>query len=88
VPLVIAVHAAFQVALFAGVTDDARYARRLVRVRIGLDILVAVVALEAAVNAGAELVTIHCKAVSRGILPVFVGMAGETISLRDEFSRP
>ena len=53
----------------------------LVGVRIFLDVGVAVVALEAAVNALAEGVAIDADVVAGGVLQAFVGMAGEAVGL-------
>lgn len=56
----------------------------VVRMRIFLDVGVAVVALQAAVNTGAELVAINGDAVPSGVLHGFVTMAGEAICLRSQ----
>ena len=53
---------------------------------IFLDVGVAVVALQAAVNAGTELVAINGDAVAGGVLHRFVAVACEAISLRSEIA--
>lgn len=50
--------------------------------RVFLDIGVAVVALQAAVNAGTEFAAIYGDAVPRCIGHALVGVAGEAIGLR------
>jgi len=56
--LPVRVHAAFQIAFLSRVASHTLYARNLVGVRIGLDVRMAVAALETAVNARAELAAV------------------------------
>lgn len=56
--------------------------RDVIRMRIFLDVRMAVIALQAAVDAGAEFVAIYGDAVACGILHRLVAMACEAISLR------
>ena len=59
----------------------------MIGVRILLDIGVAVVALQATVNAGAELVSVDRDAVALRIGHALVAVTGETVSLRNETVR-
>ena len=75
---------------FDGFVGVARFALDLgdvVGVGIFLDVGVAVVALQAAMNALAELVAIDADAVAGGVLHGLVAMAGEAIGLCRKLAR-
>ncbi len=80
-------NAARQLGCFVGVTGLAVNLGDVVRMGIFLDVCVAIVALQAAVDAGAELLTIHRNAMPGGILHGLIAMTGEAICLRDKSTR-
>lgn len=80
--------AALQIAFLSRVTRQTLHARHLVRMRICLDVRVAVSAFETAVNARAQLVAVHRQAVPGRVLHVLVGVASEAIILRMESPGP
>jgi hypothetical protein len=81
------VHAACQVRGFVGVARLALDLGDVVWVRILLDVGMAVVALQAAVDACTELAAIDGDAVTCGVGHGFVTVAREAISLRSEAAR-
>ena len=62
-----------------GVATLALHWRHLIRMRILLDAGVAIVALQAAVDAGAKVVGIHADTVPQSILHPCAPMAGEAV---------
>ncbi len=74
-------HAAGQFRCLVGVAALAIDLRDVIRVRVFLDICVAVVALKAAMDAGAEFVPIYGDAVPGRILHRLVAVAGQALRL-------
>ena len=75
-------HAARELRGFVGVAGFAIDFGNVIGVGIFLDVGVAVVTLQATVNAGAELVAVDGDAVACRILHGLVAMAGEAVRLR------
>ena len=80
--LAIVVHAAFQIALLGRMAHRTLHNRDLVRMRICLDVSMAVGAFKGAMNAGAELVAIDSETMACPVLHVLVSVAGEAFGLR------
>ena len=80
-------NAALQTLGLAGVAGPAVDRRDVLGMGIFLDVGVAVIALQAAVYALAELAAIDCNAVARGIGHGLVAVAGEAIGLVGEAAR-
>jgi hypothetical protein len=78
----IGVDASREFSRLAGVAGVALDLGDLVRVRILLDVGVTFIAFQAAVNAFGERVAIHADVMAGGILQTFVGVTGETVTLR------
>ncbi len=78
----IRMHASRQRLRLVRVAGLALHLRHLVRMRIFLDVRVAIVAFQAAVNAVAERLSVHRDAVPVGILHRLVSVAGQAIRLR------
>lgn len=77
----VAVHAAGERRCLVGMACLAFDFCDLIRVRILLDVGVAVVALETAVNAVAEGFSIYCDAVAGGVSHAGVAVASQTVGL-------
>ena len=80
-------HAGCQLRGFVGVARFALHLGDVVGVRILLDVSVAVVALQAAVNANAELVAINGDAVPGGVGHGLVAVAAQAVGLRGKAMR-
>ena len=78
------VHAARQLGSFIGMAGFAVDLRDVIGMRVLLDVGVTVIALQTAVNAGTELVSIDRDAVPGCVLHGLVGMAGQTVGLRSQ----
>jgi hypothetical protein len=70
-----------------GVTALAVDLGDVIGMRVFLDVGVAVVALKAAMNAGAELVAVDGDAVAGGVLHRFVAVAGQALRLGSQSQR-
>jgi hypothetical protein len=79
-------HAANQARRFIGVACGALHRRYLLRVRISLDVAMAVRAFQASVNAQVKLLRIYADAVPRPILHPGVAMAAQAVCLRLGYS--
>ena len=77
-----------QLRCLVGMTAFAVNLSDMVGMRIFLDVGVAIIALQAAVDAGAELIAVNGDAVSGCILHRLVSMAGETVGLCGKAMRP
>lgn len=73
-----------QLRCFVGVTGFAINFSNVVRMGIFLDVRMAVIALQAAVDAGAELVAVYRDAVACCVLHRLVAMACQAVRLRRE----
>lgn len=82
-----AMHAADKRRRLIGVAGLALNLSDVVRMRIALDVGVARVAAQTAVNAGAELIAIDGDTVPGSILHSLVAMAGEAVGLSNETAR-
>ena len=80
-------HAALELRSLVGVAGLAVDLGDVVGMRIFLDVGVAVVALQAAVNAGTEFVAVDGDAVAGGVLHGLVAMAGQAIRLCGDAKR-
>ena len=76
------VNASGQAGRLIGVAGFALDRRDLIRMRIFLDGRVAIAALQAAVDAQAEVMRIYAHTLARGVLQARVRVAGEAIGLR------
>lgn len=76
------VHAALQPACLLGVTGRTVDRRRMIWMRIRVDVRVTGSTVQTAVNAGMKQVRIHAHIVPRGILHRYITMTGETVRLR------
>ena len=83
----IRVHASSQARCLIRVAARALHLRYLVRMRILLDVSVAIVALQAAMNALAKGLSVHSNAVPIRILHGRVAMAREALGLRMQPAR-
>jgi hypothetical protein len=80
----VTVHAGFELRFLIAVAGAALDLRRLVGMRVVLDVGVTVVALKCAVHALAELVAIDADLVAVAVGHALVSVAGEAVGLRAE----
>ena len=80
--LAVGVDTVLELSSLIGVAGLALDGRNLVRMRIALDVGMAVVALKAAVNAVAEFLAVDSDAVSRGVGHAGIAVASQTVRLR------